>query len=116
MLLEEPGQDVVQTAITSGRTAMSAVNFAEVIGKLSFLGDASKPAFGIIPSLGIEIVDFGSSQAIEVGALQPVLHRRDISLADRACLALARTRGWPVLTGDRPWATLDIGVEVRLIR
>jgi len=38
------------------------------------------------------------------------------SLGDRVCLALARRRGLPVLTTDKPWADLDLGIEVRLIR
>lgn len=116
LLFEEPGQEVVLAAITEGDTAMSAVNFAEVVGKLNRLGDGGTRALDVVRSLGIEIVDFGHAQAAQVGALEPVLHRRNISLADRACLVLARIKGWPALTADRPWASLDIGVEVRLIR
>jgi PIN domain nuclease of toxin-antitoxin system len=37
-------------------------------------------------------------------------------MADAFCLALAKDRGWPVLTTDRVWKTLDLGVEVTLIR
>ncbi len=33
-----------------------------------------------------------------------------------ASLALARLRGLPVLTADRAWVRLDVGVEVRPIR
>lgn len=95
---------------------MSAVNFAEVAGKLRFLGDAGKQVLRGIPRLGVEIVAFDAAQASQAGELQSVLHRRNISLGDRACLALARMRSWPALTADRPWAALDIGVEVRLIR
>ena len=39
-----------------------------------------------------------------------------LSLGDRACLALAKSQGGLVLTADRVWATLDIGVEIELIR
>ena len=95
---------------------MSAVNFAEVAGELAFLGEAGNRVLRGIPRLGVEIVAFDQAQALECGELQPVLHRRNISLGDRACLALARIRNWPALTADRPWAALDIGVEVRLIR
>lgn len=39
-----------------------------------------------------------------------------LSLGDRACLALARTRGVPAMTSDRTWTQLQIGIEIRLIR
>jgi PIN domain nuclease of toxin-antitoxin system len=51
-------------------------------------------------------------KAIGGEALQPF----GLSLADRACLALAKQRGLPVLTADRIWQTLDLGVAVVLIR
>ncbi len=39
-----------------------------------------------------------------------------LSLGDAACLATARVLGMPVLTANRAWAALPVGVEVRLIR
>jgi ribonuclease VapC len=62
------------------------------------------------------VAPFDADQAVEVGGLEPALRGRGISLGDRACLMLARARGLPVLTGDRKWAELDLGVEVRLFR
>jgi PIN domain nuclease of toxin-antitoxin system len=39
-----------------------------------------------------------------------------LSLGDRACLALGLRLGSPVVTADRVWATVDVGVEIVLIR
>jgi PIN domain nuclease of toxin-antitoxin system len=39
-----------------------------------------------------------------------------LSLADRACLALAEREGVPAVTADKKWAMLDIGIKVSLIR
>jgi ribonuclease VapC len=39
-----------------------------------------------------------------------------LSLGDRACLALALTRGEPAVTADRQWAQLDLGIRIELIR
>jgi PIN domain nuclease of toxin-antitoxin system len=39
-----------------------------------------------------------------------------LSLADRACLALARRRSARVVTADRTWAGLAVGVEIETIR
>jgi PIN domain nuclease of toxin-antitoxin system len=41
---------------------------------------------------------------------------RGLSLADRACLALARVLDRPAITADRAWAGLEVGVEIRTIR
>ncbi len=39
-----------------------------------------------------------------------------LSLGDRACLALARRLGLPVLSADRTWLKVDVGVAVEFIR
>jgi PIN domain nuclease of toxin-antitoxin system len=37
-------------------------------------------------------------------------------LGDRSCLALARSLGAPLLTADRAWQRIDLGIEIELIR
>jgi len=39
-----------------------------------------------------------------------------LSLADRACLALARRLDLPVITAGLTWLGADVGVEIRSIR
>ncbi len=39
-----------------------------------------------------------------------------LSLVDRACLALGLKTALPVLTTERAWANVKIGVDVGLIR
>ena len=39
-----------------------------------------------------------------------------LSLADRCCVSLASELGVPALTADGAWASLDLGVDVRVIR
>lgn len=114
----EPGGDAVVAVLGSGvPLLMSAVNLAEAVEKLIRRhGMAAEGAEDRVLALGVEVVPFDAAQAAEVGALEPALRGRDISLGDRACLTLGRLRGLPVLTADRPWAALDLGVEVRLIR
>lgn len=45
-------------------------------------------------------------------------HDIGLSLGDRLCLALAKVKARPALTGDRAWAEVAdaIGVEILLIR
>lgn len=41
-----------------------------------------------------------------------------LSLGDRICLALAKTRGLPALTADKAWKSLagELGIKVELVR
>ncbi len=39
-----------------------------------------------------------------------------LSMGDRACLGLALATGLPVVTADRAWRKLDLGIEVRTLR
>lgn len=117
-LLQEPGGDVVLEAFASSvPILLSAVNLAEAIGiPHRRRGLAPREARDDILSLELEVVAFDERQAELVGSLEPLLRNRGIAFGDRACLMLGRLRGLPVLTADRPWASLDLGVEVRLIR
>ena len=62
------------------------------------------------------VATFDQDMAEKAGALRDRTRDGNVSFADRACLALALENGLPVLTGDREWAKLDLGIEIRLIR
>jgi PIN domain nuclease of toxin-antitoxin system len=47
---------------------------------------------------------------------QAVLDTSVVLDFDRACLALALTRGLPADTAERSWAKLKLGIDIRLIR
>jgi PIN domain nuclease of toxin-antitoxin system len=97
-------------------SAISAVNYAEVISKLIDLGAPAAQAIAAAGQLALEIIPLDGSMAIRAGALRQATRSRGLSLGDRACLALATQTGLPTLTADRAWAELDLEVEVVLIR
>jgi PIN domain nuclease of toxin-antitoxin system len=114
LLHQEVGWQIVDRAVDG--SVMSAVNLAEVFSKLEERSYELDRARANIASSGIEIVPFDEQAAFEVGKLRTATRAAGLSLGDRACLALARTRSLPVLTTDRAWTKLDIGVEVRAVR
>jgi PIN domain nuclease of toxin-antitoxin system len=59
---------------------------------------------------------FGETDALETAALWAVTRSAGLSLADRACLALARRSDLPAVTADQAWSKVDVGATVTLIR
>lgn len=114
-LLGEPGSDAVVAALQGGAT-MSALNVAEVLSKLADAGASVDEAWPAIETLGVEVTAVGTREAIDIARLRAATRDSGLSMADRACLALAAAQGVPALTADRAWMGVDVGVEVRLIR
>ncbi len=114
IIWNEPGSDMVLDRIDGA--VMSAVNYAEVLTKISDRGIDAKPAKVLLASLAIETIDFDKTQAETSSQLRSQTRHLGLSLGDRACIALAMTKGWPVLTADRVWAELSISVKVQLVR
>ncbi len=110
----EPGAEMVRQAMP--RASLSAVNLAEVVSGLIREGAPEQEAVDFARYLRCTVVPADRDRAIQVGLLAAAPGRSGISLGDRFCLALARELDQPALTGDRRWATLDLGIEVRLIR
>ena len=114
MLEGEPGHKLVATKLSE--IVISTVNLAEVVSGLINKGFSAASARRTAQTLEIETHPFDRDLALTVGTLREATRSLGLSLGDRACLALARHLELPVLTADRVWTELDIGVEVRLIR
>lgn len=116
----EPGASVVAEAL-SGISVVSAVNWAEVLSK--FVDEGEDPdslaerleSEGVL-SLGLEVLPVTAIDARMIARLRPLTRSAGLSLGDRACLALALRLEYGALTADRPWASLDLGLEIKLIR
>ena len=113
-ILNEPGAAVV-TGVRD-EALVSAVNVAEAVSRFAYDGNSEEEIRRSLSRLAFNVVAFDERQAWAVGLLRPVTRHLGLSLGDRACLALAITLGVPVLTADRVWATLDLGIEIQLIR
>jgi ribonuclease VapC len=110
----ERGSEVVIASLPDA--LLSAVNFAEAVSKLVERSVATELAVASIHGLGLTIVDFDGGLAAVTGSLRAQTRHLGLSLADRACLALAQRERAPALTGDQKWSRLDIGVDIRIFR
>lgn len=95
---------------------ISAVNWAEVVERITSLGVSGDGLRADFEGMGVRIAPVDAAQAELAAHLRPQTKSAGLSLADRLCIALGAERGSPVLTADQAWADLDLGVEVRLIR
>jgi PIN domain nuclease of toxin-antitoxin system len=95
---------------------ISSVNFAEVVTKLTVLGTPREAIDGLVPQYQLVVPAFTDKLATQAGLLVARTRHRGLSLGDRACLALGMELGLPIVTADRAWTDLDVGVEIRLIR
>lgn len=119
LLHDEEGSSAVVEAIADGAT-ISAVNWAEVLSNVAADGDDPQEVASRLSVTGKEVVIWvealTAADCIELARLRPITKALGLSLADRACLALADRLGVPALTADREWARADVDAEVRLIR
>lgn len=113
-LHDEPGGEQVSSVLEGARVC--AVNWSEVLQK-SLQQDVD------IAGMQQEFIDVGVSfepftpqQAETAARLWRHTRNHGLSLADRACLALAMDTGLPVLTADRAWGLLNLNIEIRVLR
>ncbi len=116
LLNDETGAAAVAEVLERDTCIMSSVNVAEVAARLADRGIPEAVVTEIMHSLNLSMVEFGFGTACRCGALRPATRSLGLSLGDRACLSLALERGRSVLTADRAWVGLDLGVDIRVIR
>jgi ribonuclease VapC len=111
---DEPGGR--QAALDTRGGRISALNYCEIASYLAERGSSQEDIERLFAPFELTVEPFDRVRAMSAGLLAAIAKRRNISLADRACIALAVELGLPAMTGDRAWADLDVGLEIRLIR
>jgi|SRR5579863_10512850 len=115
LLQGEVGSQRVAVCIKEG-ALISAVNFAEVATKLCEAGMPESVMHEALDMPGLMIVDFDSALAYRAALLRLTTKHIRLSLGDRVCLALGGHMHLPVVTTDRIWESLTVGVDVQVIR
>lgn len=113
-LHNERGADKVRLALNGA--VVSTVNWAEVVQKSLQRGVDVAGMLDEFSDVGVVFVPFTTNQAEIAAHLWDATRSRGLSLADRACLAVATERNAPVLTADRFWTEVGLDVEVQLLR
>ncbi len=114
LLYEEKGADVVLRYLS--RAIISSVNFTEVATRMIHKGEPEAEVLPRLDVMGVDVVDYNKSLALQAAIIYPKTKTKGLSLGDRACLALAMTHKLPVLTADRTWKSLKLGVKIEVIR
>ena len=114
ILNQEPGKERVEAIL--GQAVVSTVNVAETIERLMDAGMSEANARLSLELLHLEVIDFDVEMARLAGSLKLSTKRLGLSLGDRCCLALGLVRGNSVVTADRLWAKLKLGIQVEVLR
>jgi PIN domain nuclease of toxin-antitoxin system len=115
LLHNEKGADRVEEAILN-IAVISSVNWVEVIQKVIAKNISIDDLDNELAAVDLSFLSFDRQQASIGGSLWQQTKELGLSLGDRACLALAQQLDLPVLTADKIWQRLDIGVSIQLIR
>jgi len=113
-LQDEPGSHAVEAVLAD--SAMSSVNWAEVVQKSIAAGIAVNGMLDDLAALGLAILPFTPEEAEIAGRLWMQTRKHGLSLGDRACLSLGLKLNIPVLTTDRVWTKLGLPLEIRVVR
>ncbi len=113
-LQKEGGANVVTAAIND--SVISTVNWSEVIKKLLTRNVDVSSIAEKMRSLGLRILPFELVESEMAGAIYMITQESGLSLADRACLAVATKLDAPAYTTDREWLNVDLDLDIKLIR
>ena len=114
VLLEEPGGRSAEPRLSG--SLMSVVSLAEVLSRLDRLHLDPVEGRTVIHRLDVDLVPADEPLAFRAAHIHSSTRDRGLSLADCFCLALAQERNAEVLTADRAWKAVRIGVPITLLR
>lgn len=111
VLYGEPAQEEIRRRIRGTDVTVGAVNLSEVFAKLAQSGFSREEAREAVGALSPTVHPFAEDLAHAAGELAPLTRERELSLSDRACLALAHSMKVTALTTNGSWEGL-VGAEV----
>ncbi len=111
VITKEKGYEDIKPYLPSA--IMSTVNVSEVYKYCIETQDMTKDECKLMLKISsIEISPFTDEEALISASLIAHTKKHGISLADRACLALSISTGFPIVTCDRIWQKLNLDVQI----
>jgi len=110
----EPGAEAIEPLVEG--SCISTVNWSEVARVCVAVDRDPEALRTVLIDAGCRTVAFTVEDAVAAARLWPPTRALGLSLADRACLALALRLSVPAVTADRAWLEIDVGVEVIAVR
>ncbi len=114
LINQESGHEQVEKSLP--HAIMSAVNVSEVMAVLINLGIPDNEAERIVYDLIEDAEPFNREQALIAAFFRKHTRQYGLSLGDRACLSLAKAKNLPVMSADKVWNKVNVGVTIQIIR
>lgn len=114
LVRREQGWEKVNAALE--HSVISAVSLTESVTKLIRQGGEPRLVERLLRALHLEVIPWDEELAWASRDLCSLAWTNGISLADRACLTLARHLNLSAMTADSEWKKAAHGVKVHLFR
>ena len=115
LFAKEKGYEVIKQHMKNA--IISSVNIAEVYKYCIEVQNLSEEdCKNLIKLSGIKIIEFCEEQALITAKIIKKTKQYGLSLGDRACIALAMLKNYPVLTCDKIWQKVDLDIEFIMAR
>jgi ribonuclease VapC len=114
LVRREPGWERV--AAYGQECELSAVNLMEVAYHLTRHGFPLQDVSSVVCPLIGRVVPFDADLALLASSIHHKTRSHGLSLADCACLSLGLARQTAVVTADKTWSQLRLGIKTVQIR
>ena len=115
VVYQEPGYERVVEILD--KSAISAVNLAEIINKLILRGSPAEAVRHALLRLELTVEDWTDDLAYRSAEFTRFNKSHGLSLGDRACLTLAKQLHATAVTSDRTWRRMpSLGVPIMIFR
>ena len=114
LLLYEDGADFVAARLDAAEA--SIINVCEVMTKAVEAGGSAKETGALLEAWGVRVRAFREAHAVKNAELRPATKHLGLGFGDRAALVQSFFTDRPVLTSDKDWSKLNLGIEIIQIR